>query len=272
MPIPTPILPTAPIDGLASECALIAIGLNNILAADVKWDLTTRSLAANLPKLVRKYLQEFVSKEERRDTAKLPKFDYSKVMKLLDTGTTPKQAEALAKAVQNTRLGLAIAADATRIVHALQTRLPRSNRQTSTGPVVGEPPPTMVADFARGWQVAGDPLVVLVDLVEGSLSQDQIGALENFYPNFFQLVETITNEVVAKMKAKRGINWSLDDNRDRLLGMLLGKTDGGPDMSLAADFQALYNAPKGPSNTTPVNPSINFKSNLGTPGQTGNAS
>lgn len=267
MPIPIPTLPTAPIDALASECALIAIGLTNILNCTPKWDLTTREYASRIPKIVRKYLQEFVSKEERRDTAELPDFDYTKVAKQLDAGPTVKQAEALAAAINNMKLGLAVSADATRIVHLLQSKLPRSSRETSTGPVVGTPPPNQVADYARGYQVACTPMVALIDLVEGSLSQDQVSALEAFYPNFFQLVETITNEVVAKMKAKRGPDWSLDDNRDRLLGMLQGKTDGGPDMSLAADFQAIYNAPQKPNNPPAVNPNINFKSDLATPGQ-----
>lgn len=269
---PEPQLPTSDVDPLAAECALSVIGLEHILACDPTWNLLQKKLAAQIPKVIKKYLLEFVSKEDRREVEDMPAFDYTATRKLLDQGTTVKQATALSEAINNPRLGLAVAANATRLVHLLQAQLPRSSRQTATGTIVGEPSPNDTADFARSWQVACKPMVVLIDLVEGSLVQEQVAAMEDYWPNLFELIETVANEVIAKMKVKRGDGWELDDKRDRLLGLIMGQTDGGPDLSLAADYQAMY-AQKTSQPTQPAaNPNIKFKSDLGTPGQTGNAS
>ena len=262
-------LPTAPIDGLAAEAALFAIGYEKVLEGKPTWNLVDKRLAANLPKVVRKYLYEFVSKTERREVEDLPDFDYEAVQKLVNKGATVKQATALSEAVDNFRLGTAISADVARITQVMQQLLPQGSRTTTTGDVPVKPAPDQIEEYARSWAVACKPLIVLVDLCEGSLSSDQVKALQNLYPNLYQLVTTVANEVIAKMKVKRGDDWELDDKRDRLLGLLLGKSDGSPDLGIAADFQAIYNAKPQQGQPPAINQNATFRTDFSTPGATG---
>jgi hypothetical protein len=257
-------LPTSAIDPLATECALAALGLLNVLNAEPEWTATARHVAANIPKSIKDSISKLMTGADRPEASDNPKYDHDKVGKLLAAGPQEKQALALHKAIPDQTLALGVAATVTRQVHQLQPQYPRPTRLSAVAGLQPAPStPASERSFARIWNVATFPLIVFRDLLEGSLTPDMVRAFETLWPNLYQLTLITIDNVYASLKAKRP-KFELTGAVDRKIGMLKGMTTSTSNLPLAAALQAVAGPTKVPAPPTPRSNAINM--NLSTPG------
>lgn len=260
-------LPRAPFDALGAEAALVAIGLESVVDGTLTWGVGKSEVAAALPGQIRRIMSKFLQSDETPDVAALPAFDLKKAQKILNKKPIldEKHADAIAERITNAGLAMTLAADASRILNWLSSQLPRSASMTAMGPQSDPIPRSEVAKFARVWSVGMDPLIVVRDLAEGALSLDMVQAIEVCYPNLFNMIRGIMENLLASLRVRKGEKYQLPMRKDRMVSLLQGQ---GSDMSvpLAQDFQAMYaqsTKPAGPSPTA----KLNLKTDLETPGQ-----
>lgn len=249
------------------EAELVAVGLEAVLSGAPKWTGAIEAQAEALPGQIGKLVRAFLAQAEPADPDKLPPFDYHHVRALLDGMETdaPELARALFSAIPDPTFAQDLADAATRLAHMLRAKMPRRVRSTVSGDTPEIPCDTDVARFARTWAVACDPLIVLRDLGEQTISTDQARDLEAYYPDLFALAKRAVVDGLIAVKAKRP-RWELDGPRERALRILLGSP--AHDLGLAADLQALYAAtPAAPSPAAAEIGKIRNQADLETPGQ-----
>ena len=108
---------------------------------------------------------------------------------------------------------------ASRIMEDLKVNFPIRIRETITGDIQLKPSTTDIARFARRWNVAIDPTIILTDLAEHSLSTEQVEALQTYYPEYLNLIKQMVLDQLVNIKAKRK-DWQLDMPREGLLRKL----------------------------------------------------
>lgn len=225
------------IEPLAVDAALATLGLDAVLhAKPPKFGVGKQDEAAQLPNDIRKMCNEFLS-GERRKCASLPPFKWDAVRDLLDQDAAEAQMHALTEAVPIPELALDVAAAATRILKALTEKMPRRMRETLLGPEALRPSDAAAARFARAWSVACDPLIVLRDLCEGSLSRDMVECFQEFYPALYEATQAIMVDCATRMKARRA-SFAIEGRNDRLYRILMGIEPDGT--GLGQDYQALF--------------------------------
>jgi len=134
---------------------------------------------------------------------------------------------------------------AVRITQGLAARIPKSTRTPSITPQFDRPHVANAlekASFNRAFDVAHDPMVVLKAAREGSLTQDHVKALAEFYPALYARVVQQTQERLADLKHP------LSTAQKRSLETLLGKI---PDPATTRRFQATYAMLSAPKPTGP---------------------
>lgn len=247
-------------DPLRAEIVLASIGLIPILEAKPELELKP------IEKEIGQKVRDFLAHPHREPLDDVPDVDYRRVSKLL-SGDPGRMAQAL-YALMPDEMGQAVANQASRIGAALYQQLPRTVRPELLGASVGPGSASQLDRFARAWSVATDPVVVLRDLAQHSLSSDMVAAFAAFYPALFDFTKETVIDEISTLKAKRPA-WDLDDARDRLTRMLLQLPT--QDLDLAADFQQLYAGAGGaPSANAPARPragKLDTKGTLETPGQ-----
>jgi hypothetical protein len=225
-------------DELEEESMLAALGLARILDGTAKlWKYRLQDAAA-LPQRIRTRVLKFMASDKLRDAVDLPAFDYADVLKRFQEGQTDEQAAALLAAVPDPDLATEMAARANVMLGKLEAALPRPTRGDEFGAGEVDPDPGTLADFRRVWQVACDPMAVLDDLEDGSLSPDQVIALAELYPAIYQEMRLATKDALATMQARRGPKWEMPTRKAQLLGVLMQQDATDPEM--AAAVQQIY--------------------------------
>jgi hypothetical protein len=215
-----------------SEAALITVGLQSILDASPSFGKGKQAEAAKLPATIRKLLLSALA-GDKAPKADFPRFNYKQVSDQLQN-TGEKQAHALLTGLPEP-LADEVLADVTHVIQYLQEALPRRVTRT-TAKVTVEPPEAIeLGRFRRKWMVATDPLVVIRDLVDGSISPDMVEAFQALYPATYEALSPIVDDAIATMKARRGDGWDLPSSRDRALKTLLQAEP--VNLDLANDYQ-----------------------------------
>jgi hypothetical protein len=173
-------------------------------------------------------------------------FDYDQVLRQLSTpadpsGTntlSPEQAAALFARVPDRELAQDLAIQANRILTWASPLVPRQQENTVMGVEPDEPPPTAVADFRRVWQVAADPMTVMADLEDGSLSEDQVAAVALLYPQLYAEMRQALQDALSAVGARRAKGWEPSPRKADLIGIL--RQQSATDPGLTAAVQQVY--------------------------------
>jgi hypothetical protein len=230
---------TVPVpDQLDAETVLAVIGVDKILAGDPKFGQTERQKALAMPKDIRAAVNRFLSSNTLDEAAPLPDFDYRSVAKLLENfdPDDPKPEQRVFELLPGD-LGLEVNTLADKIAAKLEERFPRVIRKSSVKADVDPPSDSELAAFARGWFVANDPMIVIRDLNEGSVSFDEVEALAEFYPGLYQRILDTVDACTDGMRARRP-GWDLTYDRDQILRTLTGKE--AERQSLFSDFEGVF--------------------------------
>lgn len=247
----------------AAEEATAAIGIKAILEGRPKLPASP----PNLPKEMRKLILAFLAKPGRAPLENLPAFDYDEAAKLLDDTGSEAQTAKLRAAIPAPALADAVVDKATVIISKLHESLPRFTRVGVAGTVSTRGSDMAVDRYRRKWSIAMDPLIVLRDLCDGSLSQDMVGTFADFWPALYSAAKLMVLDGVAEMKTKRP-TWDLEPRRERLLLKFMGEPP--TNIELARDFQKLYaqvGAQKAQEAAAPALSKLDMGDSLATPGQ-----
>jgi len=226
-------------DPLEIESLLAAIGPQAIYTARPSLHKYQLQEAANLPRELRRRVLAFVASDAFEPANDMPEFDYEKTNKLVSTEKLDdRQAQALHRAVPDPQLAHELGLRAELLLAWAHKILPRDTETTPIGVRQSEPSPSAIADFRRVWQVALDPLSVLDDLEDGSLSDDQVATLVELYPAIYAELRQAVVEAVSTMQARRGMTWQPIGTKTALIQMLRQEQQIDPE--LAATVQAMY--------------------------------
>ena len=221
------------------EALFAAVGLGPILAAKPTLHKYQLRAAANLPRELRKRILSFVASDAFAEASDVPDFDYEATLKAVSAG---KLDDAQAKALLRVAPDFAddFAVQVNKILAWANPLLPRDTRPAVIGDRPAEPDPHSLGDFRRVWNVALDPMIVLDDLADGSLSDEQVAALQLIWPAFYMELRQAITEEMAAMEGRRGKKWEPAPQKAQLLAMIMGTQQTDPE--LAAAVQAIYAA------------------------------
>ena len=203
---------------MSAELTLISIGLFPILNGNKLHFTPTKP--ASIERQAKRLVQSFLAKESPDKLGKLPDFSWEDTNELLNNLNPEKTIEAVIQAfTDNEALGMEVVGLASRIMEDLKVNFPIRIRETITGDIQLKPSTTDIARFARRWNVAIDPTIILTDLAEHSLSTEQVEALQTYYPEYLNLIKQMVLDQLVNIKAKRK-DWQLDMPREGLLRKL----------------------------------------------------
>lgn len=227
-------------DELDLESLFAAVGLGPILAARPTLHKYQLQQAAGLPAEIRRRVLRFVASDAFKPGKDVPDFDYDETLGLISQGAkfqglSPAQAQALNAVAPD--MAIDMGAFANKILAWANPLLPRETRPAVIGARPEDPAPSSLADFRRLWQVALDPMIVLDDMEDGSLSEDQVIALSLLYPGIYAEMKQAVVDEMAVMEARRK-GWEPAPQKAALLQMLRGEQTFDPE--LAAATQQAY--------------------------------
>jgi hypothetical protein len=220
------------------EALFAAIGLLPILRAKPTVHKYQFEAAAAAPKTIRKRMAAFLGADEFAEAKDLPDFDYDEVSKLVSSGQTPEQTAAMMKALSEPEIASDLLVKADRLQTWAKGILPRPEQSGFMNLHVEDIPESELADFRRVWAVACDPMTILDDLEDGSLSEDQVAAMQLLYPATYAEMSQSVVDAGAQLAARRGKDWQPSPTKLALLGILRGQAT--VDVSIAADVQAMF--------------------------------
>lgn len=221
--------------GLDAELVLAAIGLENVLAGTPKFGMTERARALAIPRQIKAALTDFLAIDRPGANAPFPDFNWDEFTALLESDTHARE-EALF-AVLPGDLGIEVMNNAVRIQQLLVPMIQRTIHRSSVAVNVLPPSESEEAAIARTWSVAATPMIVMADLKDWSLSEDMTGALREFYPAIYAMVEGATDEAIDARRAEDE-EWDLSFDQDQVLRTLTGVEEDRP--MLTADYEQLY--------------------------------
>lgn len=151
-----------------------------------------------------------------------------------------------------------------RVLDFLHQQLPRHVTSSMFGDEVRPGAPGELRAYARLWEVANDPLIVLDDLAHDRLKLDRVVAIETLYPALYQLVLASVNSAISTIKGERP-KWQPDPAKRRQIETLTQAQDPG---GLGQVMDAVWTAEKEPKGgaSAPAQP-IAAGKNVATAGQ-----
>ncbi|HET6279310.1 MAG TPA: hypothetical protein VFH73_00020 [Polyangia bacterium] len=217
-----------------AESIVATLGIAPFLARTARLHRYVLDQAGAMPaRVVRKVRAFLGGREFSEPHPDLPEYDHGKVgQELLETGNAA-QASAILDGFPDQALANDVINQASRVIHFLQPLYPRRVRETLTGPVEQVPSRQTLAAFRRAYHVACEPMLVLRDMAEGSLSRDQVRALEQMYPELYRIVGAAITAGLVAVKARKGAGWTLPRRKELAVKTMLG-ADGSSPMQLAA--------------------------------------
>jgi len=220
------------------EALFAAIGLLPILRAKPTVHKYQLEAAASVPKAIRRRMAHFLASDEFAEAKELPEFDYDETLKLVSGGQTPEQTAALMKALPEPEIASDLLVKADRLQTWANGIIPRPEQGGFMNLHVEDPPESEIADFRRVWAVACDPMAILDDLEDGSLSEDQVAAMQLLYPATYAEMSQAVVDAGAQLVARRGEDWQPSPTKLALVGILRGQAT--VDLSIAADVQTMF--------------------------------
>ena len=228
-------------NALELETLFAEMGLPSILAGKPRLSKATLTAAATRERDIRRRLLRFLARDAWEPAAEMVAIDYAELLTQLSAGKlSPAQVNAVFAVVPDKEDAQEICNMADAVIGWANGLLPRGDADPVTGEVIDEPPKVALLDFRRLWGVAIDPMAVLDDLADGSLTDDEIGVLGQFYPETQKTILSLKQEAVATMVARRGKSWTPTSDKAALLGTLAGTPTINP--ALAATMQQIYAA------------------------------
>lgn len=222
---------------LEREALVASMGIDRILAGKPRYNLEVQTDALAWPKRAEALLLKFFGASEM-EPEDPPDFDWEEASDLL-LNVGEAQNEAMLDALPDDIQDEVIAA-ATRVIDYLQHNMERRVTKTTARVEVAPPEAFALDRFERQWAVAVDPLRALRAMAEGALDPVMVTALQEMFPALYEAVAEpggLLDEALAAMKARRGENWDVTDEQDRMVKVML-QVDP-IDFGLAADFAAL---------------------------------
>lgn len=225
-------------DALEEECLFAAIGLDAILEARPTMHRYQLEQAAKTPKDITRRIRAFMAKDAFAPAADMLPFDYAETLKTVMAGQTTEQTQALFAAVPDKELAHDIGLRADAITTWAQGQIPKPTVDAPFGTNPMPPDDVEQADFRRVWQVVRSPLTVLDDLEDGSLGDDQVATLVQFFPGMYSEMRQAVNDARAALSARRGPKWEPPSTKVALLGTLMQQD--ATNIELAAAVQTSY--------------------------------
>lgn len=232
-------------DTLDVESLFAVIGLENILRGRPRLHKYMIQRAGGLPKEMRRRLAKVVATEGVEEAVDMPPFDYDKTLALVSAtaqqeppGLLPEQARMLFQAVPDPDLATDIGLVANGALTWANGALPREQTDTVMGPRLEEPDAAMLASFRRQWQVACDPMAVLADMEDGSLSDDQVAVFAQLFPALYAEMKQALTESLAQVGARMSKDWEPPPLKAGLIRIL--RQEDEPNGMLAAAAQTSY--------------------------------
>ncbi len=235
---------------LRAELLLASVGIEPILQAKPNLNATAIADADKFVPRARAMLLKFLGGS--KDDVETPKaFDYKAVAKLLDESDQDQQVAALNAAfpddVQDNVMAMA-----TKAAEQLRGKLPRSTYRTTVNVSSNQPPPVALAKFRRAWDVMNDPATLFRNMLQRTVTQDEVEAFEAAYPALYATLLApggILDEAIATMKDRRGDKWDIDDESDKIVRTVTGqerfKADLARDMAAAISNAKQQATPEG---------------------------
>lgn len=226
---------------LEVEAVFAEMGLPAILAAKPRLSRAVLGAAGGRELSIRRRLLRFLARDAWDDASELPSVEYDQLLGLLKAGKLqPNQTQAVFGVVPDAELAQDVCELADKVIGWANGAIPRGEPDPITGQVVDEPPRDALLDFRRLWGVAINPMAVLADLGDGSLTDDQMGVLAQFYPAHLDAFRVALRDAISTMVARRGTSWSPDSTHAALIRTLEGLPPSDP--AVAAAMQQLYAA------------------------------
>ena len=224
-----------------------AIGMDSILKGKPRLGPGKLKAAANVQLEIRRSLLRFVASDEFDPAADLPDVDYGKLLPLVSAKKLPPPlVDAVFAVVPDKELAAEVCEHADRVLTWANGVLPRGDADPVTGEV-DDPPTGAIYDFRRVWQVACNPMAIVVDLGDGSLYDDQVQAAALLSPAHFKAMQETVPEVIGTMVSRRGKGWKLNPTKRAYLDTLKQQSDFDPDLaSLMAQQSAFEEAQQPP--------------------------
>ncbi len=265
---------------ILSEIVIATLGLPAILNKEGR--LRARQVI-DFPKLIDSKVKSFFAGESTTpETDKQitnNKSGYKNILALITKPTDQSQAEWLMKTLapideQNPQLVTDTGADILRILHYVDSQLPRNITNSIAGPEINKPSGAELARFQRLWNVAISPLSILDNLI--NISSDEAATLEQLYPEIYNRIKQVLVEIAIRRKASgKDITREQEKAIERFsdpLGISAGPIS--PDISsgiaVQASFEQKKQNPSGSSKSAAAGSKLS--KNLQTPGQSDDSS
>lgn len=223
----------APLD---LESLFAAIGLDRMLAGNAALHKYELERAAGLPKEIRRRMMTFMATAGFKPAADMGEFDYDKALDLVTAGkdAQTQRHRALLAAVPDPELAQDLGIQLDRVVGWANGILPREYQAPVAQEVrMQRPDEHSIADFRRQWDVARDPMVIMSDLEDGSLADDQVGAMNLLYPEIARDFRQAVTDTLTSIRARKGIDWDPAPMKASLLGILQGQDATDPELTAA---------------------------------------
>ncbi len=220
------------------EAIFAEIGLLPILRAKPRLGKGKLARAADQAKTLRQRMAKFLGADAFDEARDLPEFDYQEVVRLVSGGQTPAQIAALHAAVPEPELAADLLVMAGKLQTWAASIVPRETHTGFQALIVEEPDDSSLADFRRVWAVACDPMTVMGDLEDGSLSEDQAAACALLFPATYAEMSQAVTDAAAQLAARRGKDWQPSPTKAALIGVL--RQQDTVDIGLLVDVQAMF--------------------------------
>lgn len=225
-------------DALAAESIFCAIGLDAILAGKPTLYQYQVEKAVNLPRVIRRRISAFLASDSFKPAREMSPFDYDETLAQIGGGELgKKQIAALRAVTDDGDLAMELGQQATHAIAFGAAKIPRPTPDDLTGELE-QPDEHSIADFARVWEVARDPLSVLGDLEDGSLMDDQVAALAELCPAWHAEMKQAATTSLGAIAARKGKNWRPNPTKVALLRTL--RQEDAVDADLLRAVQQVY--------------------------------
>lgn len=221
-----------------AEATVAAMGIDPLLMGRPRLTVETKEKAAGYEALIRRQMLRAISgdpEDGEVDEDEQP-FDFKAVSKALVNMGSRDQIAAFNVAFPDPTESAAVQAIATRIMRYLYDHLPRRQRLEITGPVDVRQSDVVVNRFRRLWEVACNPLVIIKEIASGSLSRDQVRAVEDLWPGVYASMRKAVLLAISKIKSRRK-GWEPTRGKDLTLRTFM-QTDV-IDPQLAAEIESV---------------------------------
>lgn len=248
-----------PINQAIGEVIVAVLGLEPLITKPRPITQRQREQIVRLPDLIRRATKRAMissegGKEEPAD------FDFKAVNGML-SNVHPGDIQEILK-VLPPDVGPVTAEVLGRVLDFLHQQLPRHVTSSMFGDEVHPGAPNEMRAYARLWQVANDPLIVLDDLAHDRLKLDRVVALETLYPSLYQLVLASVRSAISTTKGDRP-KWRPDTDKRAQIEMLTQTQDPG---GLGQVMDAVWQAEKEPKPGAP-NQTVQAGQNVATASQ-----